>query len=319
MLRACAQKNPLISATHQIITVEIIKMTNKQTILVTGATGNIGGGAAVALAKRGARVVLLGRRLETLEAEADSIRVALSEARIECQDTDIATLVVDFSDMESVRSAAAEAMDRFPMIHGLILSVGVLKQNGPNILPSGHELMFATNVMGPFLFTQLLLERMQQSNGLVLHVINPKPRAQIDWDDLESIKNHRTGDAFDRTKICNRVIAGELARRYTGKISSVAFDPTYIIDKSDPELAKRWLSGLTGFFWKVMTVFFAKSPAVAGEPIANLLLAYEDRNSINGALFKLDKRVKKPDKAMNDEELGKRLWDELVLLTGAPE
>jgi len=69
-------------------------MTNKQTILITGATGNIGGGAAVALAKRGARVVLLGRKLETLEAK-DSIRVALSAARIECQDTDIATLVVD--------------------------------------------------------------------------------------------------------------------------------------------------------------------------------------------------------------------------------
>ena len=34
-------------------------MTNKQTILITGATGSIGGGAAIALAKRGARVVLL--------------------------------------------------------------------------------------------------------------------------------------------------------------------------------------------------------------------------------------------------------------------
>ena len=293
-------------------------MANKQTILVTGATGSIGGGAAVALAKRGARVVLLGRRLETLEDEADSIRVALSEARIECQDTDIATLVVDFSDMKSVRLAAAEAMNRFPKIHGLILSVGVLKQNGPNILPSGHELMFATNVMGPFLFTQLLLDRMQQSDGLVLHVV-AMDHKEIDWDDLESIKNHKSGDAFNRTKTCNRVIAGELARRYAGKISSVAFDPTYIIDKTDPELKKRWPSGLTGFFWKVMTVFFAKPPTVAGEPIANLMLSYEDRSAINGALFKLDKRVKKPDKAMNDEELGKRLWDELVLLTGAPE
>ncbi|GAF76292.1 unnamed protein product, partial [marine sediment metagenome] len=131
-------------------------MTNKQTILITGATGNIGGGAAIALARRGARVVLLGRRLETLETEADSIRVALSEARIECQDTDIVTLVVDFSDMKSVRLAAAEAMNRFPMIHGLILSAVALVQNGPNIMTNGHEVMFATNVMGPFLFTQLL-------------------------------------------------------------------------------------------------------------------------------------------------------------------
>jgi hypothetical protein len=46
------------------------------------------------------------------------------------------------------------------------------------------------------------------------------------------------------------------------------------------------------------------------------MLSYRDRSAINGALFKLDKRVEKPDKAMKDEVLGKRLWDELVLLTG---
>ncbi len=87
------------------------EMTDKQTILVAGATGNIGGGAAVALAKRGARVVLLGRSPDKLRARVDHARVALSEARIDCQDRDIAMLVVDFSDMESVRLAAAEAMN----------------------------------------------------------------------------------------------------------------------------------------------------------------------------------------------------------------
>ncbi|MBN4080752.1 SDR family NAD(P)-dependent oxidoreductase [Caldithrix abyssi] len=291
-------------------------MTNKQTILIAGATGSIGGGAAVALAKRGARVVLLGRNLERLEARADSIRVALSEAQIDYQDTDIAMLVIDFSNMESVRLAAREAMNRFPMIHGLILSVAVTIQNGPNILPSGHEVMFASNVMGPFLFTQLLLERMQQSDGLILHVIAPFYK-EIDWDDLESIRNHRTETAANRTKTCNRVIAAELARRYAGKISSVAFNPSLIIDKTDPEVKKRWLAtGLAGFFWWTMSVFFAKPPAVAGEPIANLMLSHRDHSAINGALFKLDKRVEKPDKAMKDKALGKKLWDKLVRLTG---
>ena len=290
-------------------------MTKRQTILITGATGSIGGGATVALAKRGARVVLLGRSPDKLRARVDLVRVALSEAQIDCQDLDIATLVVDFSDMDSVRVAAAEAMNRFPTIDGLILSVGGLIQNGPNILPSGHEVMFATNVMGPFLFTQLLLEKMQQSDGLVLHVIAPFHK-EIDWDDLESTRNHRTMSAFDRTKTCNRVIAGELARRYAGKISSVAFNPTYVIDKSDPELDKRWPSGLTGLIWRIMTVLRAKPPAVAGEPIADLMLSQQDRSAVNGALFILDKRVEKPDKAMNDEALGKRLWDELDLLTG---
>lgn len=290
-------------------------MTNEQTILVAGATGNIGGGAAVALAKRGARVVLLGRKLERLEARAESILQALAEASIDHQETDIATLTIDFSDMENVRLAAKEAMSRFPSIHGLILSAVALVQDGPTILPSGHELMFATNVMGPFLFTQLLVEWMEQSDGLVLHVINTS-RGEIDWDDLESIRNHKTTVAYERTKVCHRVIAGEMARRYAGRISSVAFDPTFIIDKSDPELDKRWPSGFMGLFWKTLSILFAKPPAVAGEPIADLMLSHRDRGAINGALFKLDKRVEKPDKAMNDEVLGKKLWDELVLITG---
>jgi NAD(P)-dependent dehydrogenase (short-subunit alcohol dehydrogenase family) len=294
---------------------ETIRMTNKQTILIAGATGNIGGGAAVALAKRGATVVLLGRKLERLEARADSIRVALSEAGIERQEPDIATLVIDFSDMGSVRLAAEEAMDRFPQIHGLVLSAVALIQHGPTILPNGHEVMFATNVMGPFLFTQLLLERMEQADGLVLHVINPSYK-EMDWDDLESIENHKTETAYERTKTMHRVIAAEMARRYAGRISSVAFNPTFIIDKNDPELEKRWPTGFLGLFWKALTLLFAKPPAVAGEPMADLMLSYPDRSSLNGALFKLDKRVERPDKAMADEESGKRLWDELVLRTG---
>ena len=122
--------------------------------------------------------------------------------------------------------------------------------------------------------------------------------------------------AYERTKTMHRVIAAELARRYAGRISSVAFNPAFIIDKSDPELERRWPSGFLGLFWKILTLLMAKPPEVAGEPIADLMLSYPDRSELNGALFKLDKRVEKPDKAMNAEELGKRLWDELVVLTG---
>ena len=150
---------------------------------------------------------------------------------------------------------------------------------------------------------------------MVLHVIAPFYK-EIEWGDLESIKNHKTGAAFNRTKTCNRAIAAELARRYAGKISSVAFNPWFIIDKTDPELKKRWPTGFMGFFWRVMTVLLAKPPAVAGKPIADLMLSHKDRSAINGALFKLYKRIEKPDKAMNDAVLGKRLWNELVRLTG---
>jgi hypothetical protein len=66
-----------------------------------------------------------------------------------------------------------------------------------------------------------------------------------------------------------------------------------------------------GFFWRVMTALLAKLPQVAGEPIADLMLSHRDRPVII-----LDRRVEKPDKAVNDVNLGRRLWDELVRVTG---
>jgi len=289
-------------------------MTEKQTVLIAGATGSIGSAAAFALAKRGARVVLLGRSAEKLSAKADSIRDALTDAGVDYQVTDIATLLVDFSDPDSVRAAADEALNRFSAVDGLVLSVGAFIQGGPNVTPSGHEVMFATNVIGPFLFTNLLLERLEQSGGLVLHVIAQFDET-LDWDDLESLKNHRPMDAFNRTKQCNRVIAGELARRYAGRISSVAFDPTFVLDKSDPDLKDRWPSGFAGLVWRMMAIFRAKRPEVAGEPLAELMLTHQDRSSVNGALFILDKRSDNDDKAMNDEAEGELLWEQLELLT----
>ena len=85
--------------------------------------------------------------------------------------------------------------------------------------------------------------------------------------------------------------------------------------KKDPALKDRWPSGFTGFYWRVLTTVAAKPPRVAGEPIADLMLSSPDRGAINGALFKLGKRVTKPDKAMSDTASGQRLWEELVRIT----
>lgn len=287
-------------------------MADRQTVLVAGGNGNVGGGAAVALARRGARVVLLGRKPDPLETRATAIRAALSARGIE--DAAIDTLSLDLADMDSVRLAAGDALDRFPSIDGLVLSVVTLGQHGPNILPNGHELKFATNVMGPFLFTQLLIERLESSDAMVLHVVAPFYE-DIDWDDLESIQNHNGEEPYHRTKTMNRIIAAELARRYAGRISSVAFDPGFIIDKHDSTLKDRWPTGFTGLYWRVLTALVAKPPRVAGEPIADLMLSTPDRHAVNGALFKLDKRVTKPDEAMSDTAAGQRLWDELVGMT----
>jgi NAD(P)-dependent dehydrogenase (short-subunit alcohol dehydrogenase family) len=291
-------------------------VVDRQTVLIAGGNGNVGGGAAAALARRGAEVVLLGRKASALDARADRIRADLAEQG--SVDPAIGTLVLDLSDELAVRRAATEAMDRFEAIDGLILSVVSLGQHGPTMLPNGHELTFATNVLGPFLFTQLLMPRLQDSGALVLHVVAPFYE-DIDWDDLESVRRFDGEKPYHRTKTMNRMVAAELARRYAGRISSVAFDPGFIIDKQDPTLKDRWPTGLTGLYWSVMTRLVAKKPEVAGEPIADLYLSTPDRQAINGALFKLGDRVTKPDKAMSDTASCERLWDELIRMTEAAE
>lgn len=54
---------------------------------------------------------------------------------------------------------------------------------------------------------------------------------------------------------------------------------------------------------------------MAGEPIADIMLSHQTRHYYNGALYKLNKRINKPDKAMNDLVFGEKLWDYLVKLT----
>jgi len=281
---------------------------DQRTVLIAGGNGNVGGGAATALAKRGARVVLLGRKPGPLEGRAAKIREVLAEDGSAYPD--IETLSLDLADMDDVRRAADEAQRRFPEIDALILSVVCLGQHGPKVQSDGHELMFKTNVMGPFLFTELLAERLERAGALVIHVVAPFYEA-IDWNDLESIEHYEDEPAYHRTKTMNRMIAAELAHRHEGAITSLAFDPGFIIDKHDPTLKDRWPSGFTGLYWRVATALVAKPPHVAGEPMAELVLR-SDRQALNGALFKLGKRVAKPDRAMSDETGRRRLWDELV-------
>ena len=107
-----------------------MKTENQQTVVIAGATGNIGKAAAIELAKRGARVVLLGRNHDKLQATKHSICDKLSKVCIDFQEQDVDTLETDFSEMQSVRLAAKEAMDRYPEINALVLSERLRKTIG---------------------------------------------------------------------------------------------------------------------------------------------------------------------------------------------
>jgi dehydrogenase/reductase SDR family protein 12 len=121
--------------------------------LVTGANSGIGYETALALADLGAEVHLLCRSAERGETSAEKIRKATGNAHV-------ASEVLDVSDLASVREVASRFADG--RVDVLVHNAGVLPESRIGTR-DGHELTFATHVLGPHLLTRLLRPALEAS------------------------------------------------------------------------------------------------------------------------------------------------------------
>jgi dehydrogenase/reductase SDR family protein 12 len=124
-------------------------------VAITGATSGLGRAAAEQLAGNGATVVVLGRSASKAAAVVADLRSATGNDRI-------GAVIVDMSDLASVRSAATELLHRYDRLDALVHNAGALTQVRREA-PDGTELTVASQVVGPFLLTGLLLERLVAS------------------------------------------------------------------------------------------------------------------------------------------------------------
>jgi retinol dehydrogenase 12 len=127
-------------------------MTDK-ICLITGATGGLGQSVAHALAWQGATVVLACRdpaRGAEIQADIQEITSYMT----------IDVLPLDLAALGSVRAAAAEFSRRYDRLDVLINNAAVFK-NQRTVTPDGLEMMFATNHLGHFLLTNLLLDHLR--------------------------------------------------------------------------------------------------------------------------------------------------------------
>jgi dehydrogenase/reductase SDR family protein 12 len=130
-----------------------VDLTGK-TCLVTGANSGIGFAAARALAERGADLRLLCRNRDRGLAAVEAIgrrHVALEE--------------VDLSDLSSIRAFVRRFRKR--RVDVLVNNAGVLPDRAITTA-GGLETTLATNLVGPFLLTELLLPKL--SGGRVITV-----------------------------------------------------------------------------------------------------------------------------------------------------
>lgn len=130
-----------------------------RTIVVTGATSGLGLEAAKTLVGLGARVVLVARNEE---------KAATVAARIDPTGHRTAVVVADMGDLEQVRAAAAELRTHGP-IDALIHNAGALSDERTETA-AGIEATVASQVVGPFLMTTLLLDDLEAAEGRVITV-----------------------------------------------------------------------------------------------------------------------------------------------------
>ena len=183
-----------------------------RTTLVTGCTvGGLGFHASLELARRGGRVVLAGRSSDRLVAAEEAIRREVPDAELD-------QLVVDLADLTSVRLATSQARAVGP-IHCLLNNAGVMA--APYARTSdGFEQQLATNHLGPFLLTGMLLPQLVESGeGRVVAVSSLfhriARRAPV-GDPRHQEGRYLRWPAYAATKLANLLFTFELDRRLRG-------------------------------------------------------------------------------------------------------
>lgn len=122
---------------------DMFRLDGKIAVVIGGA-GGIGEACAIALANRGARVVVAGRTLAKLESVSEKIN---SETESDCL-----ALQVDVTSEESVAKLAATVVEKFKTVDILVTAHGInLKVPALEIPVDGWDSVFATNATGAML------------------------------------------------------------------------------------------------------------------------------------------------------------------------
>lgn len=275
----------------------------ERVFLVTGATSGIGLATASELARTGARVIAVGGRRTSVDKAEAAIRARAPEARL-------AMFSVELSDLDDVRRLAAEVLTRYDRLD-VLLNVAGRALTGPDLSRDGVDPLFAANHLGPFLLTNLLLDRVRESgSGRVITVTSSRHRGirEVPWAYLEDRAGRPPADIYAVTKLLNVLFTAELARRVCGDgVVAIAADPGFVRTGLG-----RDATGLFRVFLRVAAPF-QTAPEAAARHLVYLALA-EEAKALNGRYLDQGKTVE-PSPLAQDATAAARLWDLSAALT----
>lgn len=297
-------------------TKENIPLQHGKTIVITGASSGIGLEAAKVLSEKGAKIILPVRNLE-------KGKNALKEIKQKTRLSDIELMKLDISDLDSVRLFADEFTKKHNQLDLLLNNAGIMWTPQKEISKQGQELQFATNHLGHFLLTGLLLPLLKETpNSRVItqsSLLHKKGQGQnfdptIYFDDLNFSKSFDTKKAYAQSKLANLLFTYELDRRFkTAKINSIA-------TAAHPGYTATNLQKNAGLMMKLMNVLLAQKVDVGSLPI---LRAATEPNLKGSEFFgptKMNEMKGFPELVRSsetsyDSDLAKKLWNVSEQLT----
>ncbi len=284
--------------------------------IVTGANNGIGFETTLAMAKYGFKVVMACRNMKKAEKAKSAI---LQKS----PDADLDILQLDLSDLNSVRAFAKNYKNNYSQLDVLINNAGVLiysgKKNG-----AGIELQFATNHLGHFLLTNLLIDLMPDDTAsriVVLSSIAHKT-AKIHFDDLNGENIDDAEAVYGQSKLANLMFADELNRqlkRSGKKMVVLAVHPGGSFSGLFEEMSK----GVRYYMYRTLAPFILNSNSSAAKPSLFAALSpdvqggeYFGPQGFNE--FKGKVGIAKRSDYSKREDVAKRLWELSEELTGQP-
>ena len=273
---------------------------NGKTVIVTGGNSGIGLETAVELAAQGARVIITARDPERGKAALDDIKTRSGRDQVEL-------VVFDLASMASVREGAAELLARCPRIDVLVNNAGlVLSERSETV--DGFESTFAINHLGPFLLTNLLLDRIKSSAPSrivnVSSTAHNAVRKGLDFDDLQATKSYSGMRVYSASKLANILFTTELARRLEGTgVTANSLHPGTV----------RTGYGRSGDTKGILQVGIAiaapffLSPA-KGARTSIYLASSPEVEGVTGKYF-IKCKQRTPTKAAQDADAARRLWE----------
>lgn len=268
--------------------------------LVTGANTGLGKVTALELARQGATVVMLCRN-------ADKGRAAVEEIKSASGNPNVELLVGDVSSQSSIRAAVKQFTAKHPALHVLVNNAGV-NLGTRQLTPDGYETTFATNHLGPFLLTNLLLDALKAGapSRVITVASGAHKMGKINFDDLQFEKKYRGMGAYAQSKLSNVLFGYELARRLkgTGVTSNLA----------DPGVAATSL-GSDQWIFRLIVKLPIVPKAKDGAATSVYLATAQEVENVTGQYF-IKKKPAKSSPLSQDEALARKLWDVSAKLTG---